>query len=1021
MAITIPNPEKCIFSKFSSGVSDCSYNKDTRAYKFMGCTVLSVNMSIGFNGVASSASLTLVEDVDNGDEFLEPLIPSVWAISFPKGGVGKPIFFENGKDLNPTVMKDPEVPFYFCGICTSWSVSKIDAAGRTINVSLTDPREMFSGIQCFLGNFSLSQNLTGNAPRFDNVHNIIDVFGYWNYGMESERNELGIPWSKIQEALENCRVRVNNVYMEFLFTGDTFYNVPDYYRIEDNSIDLSSLCQRIATDSGSDYILYARKVSDMNMLVEIRGMKRYNTDPLTKTEIEDFISKRKDIVEHARVGKEARNECTCSVVFGGPRNKNYIAWPSTYVKSMHLTDDKEDYNAFPSDIIARLFGGEAEVQQEGDDGSIEIVNKNFDVQSGSIFPYWGVTPDDNAYPLIEPFLPLEHLVFDRNSEEFGKLTERIPLCSIVVDRFTVRQVQHTKAFIDGDEDSDQRPFAYVKEYIINSSSNIDGYIRGLPLNTEVLRAALISEDAFYNLYRIYYPEIADSLRLPGIAWGTIKKIIDHDKSIDLTKFNIVGYLSSNVYLENLKNGMVSNSDGSITITDPSWSDIFKNGDYSRTLSSFHTIIYQQVRQYALDNMGRKFLVCLPRSIIMERIWDNKPVPTRPLKPEIEYVVDQRGYWETLPPAFDGIINGTNGSFSSEEDQIRRRFMAEDGRFYAMAVMNWKPQGNVNFNSNGINKAMFQDIPVSEFRPNKLTVSVRPDGTIGNPERVYISCSVNQLIKRPDLALVELPSPVEFDPTDGVAIAGDYRSAEIDDEFLSTKAGLVKYFWYHFKTNKTCRDIIKVGADKTGENIKQYAKKVIRTWVEQVYYFTNNPYMREMSKERIMDLEAVIIPLTSTWVTYGPWYNNTFVNSGMVKIDVDPGLVPWNFSRPPSNQSWDYNLEQAGQERFQRSIASVEYVDSASISVVGFPEFGLGDQLGFNSNITGLSIDFGIGGVKTTYNFATYAGKPGTFRKAEYDNISRTRIDPREKLRDPENTNIRHQYYAAYEGTNRFAD
>jgi len=425
------------------------------------------------------------------------------------------------------------------------------------------------------------------------------------------------------------------------------------------------------------------------------------------------------------------------------------------------------------------------------------------------------------------------------------------------------------------------------------------------------------------------------------------------------------------------------------------------------------IIYELVRQYALDNMGRKFLVALPKSNIMQRIWAGLPVPTIVTKPDIEYVVDQRGYWETVPIELDGVVNQTgSGVFTrDEEEQIRRKFMMEDGRFLAMVGIDWKPTGNINFNSNGINRCMFQDLPTSEFRPNKIASA--------NPSYVLVSCNVSQLAKRPDLALVELPAAIQFDPTDGQILLDNYETDTADDEFIAIKSGIVKYLWYYVKRSDELRSCFKLAAQMHGESFTRYATKIISSWADSLKRDLSSPFQREMSTEIVMDLKGVIIPLTSTWVSYGPWYTTSDQARGMTKIEVDQGLVPWNFDRPVSGELWDANLNVAGFERLSRTIADLDWIDNATIVAAGFPEYGPGSGLGFNSNLNGISVDFGINGVKTTYNFSTFLKKPGTFRKSDYDNISRARIDTREKLPETINENILYQISPAYEGSNRF--
>jgi hypothetical protein len=1025
MGYQIPSPYQSVLSKTTYGVSD-TYIKNG-VYHFMGCSVLSVNMSMSFNGTSSSVSITLVEDTKNGDLFITPEIPSLWAFSLPRGGVGEPIFYPDNTLLNQGGFDGLNVPFYFAGICTSYNVDAINTSGRIISVTLTDVKEILSGVQCLLSGFSLSQNIGAGAPRYQSVDNVIDIFGYYNYGMESNRNEYGMHWYKILNVLHSVRVRLYDIYFEFYFTGETFNNVPDFYRIDDELIDLNGLIQRITQDSGSDFVTIARKASSNEVVVEFRGIKRTNDDPLTVADLSAYLIRNEGIIESAKVGREFRNEANSSIVIGGHKNSNYVAYPSSYLESMHLSKDgnvlKEDYNAFPADIKVRLFGGSAVVSNAPEDGSnVTDINKTFNVDSGAILPFWGFTPDDHAYPLIEPFLSLDHLVFDKKTERYGKVIEAIPQIKIGVKNFKVRVVNHNDTFLTDDGLSDDRPFAYIEDIQPGAAVKLNGYVRGIPLNTEILRAATTadSEMAFWNIFRLYYPQYATALGLPAPSWSSVNRQIlaakDAGQTPDLRKVDITPYLWDFSGLADVQEKFIRDGNKYVQKNDETWETLRLNVSNILNLKfKFFKLIYELVRQYAVEHMGKKFLVCLPQSIIMQRIWAGLPVPTRINKPEIEYTVDQRGFWENVPAEFDGL--SSTGTPSDEEEQIRRKFMAEDGRFLPMVVMDWKPKGNINFNSNGINQAMFQDIPSSEFRPNRIAER--------NPNYVFISASVNQLVKRPDLALVELSSDVSFDPTDST-LMHRIKEDQLDDEFLATKSGAMKFLWYFVKKDNTVRAMIKSVADGLGLDFYSYATEVMKTWAKQIHEFASNPFQWNHISEKIMDLKAIIIPLTSTWVTYGPWFYTYADATGMVKVDVDESLVPWNFYTP---QDVDPNavvdgltpmqrLDNAGFERLARTLADVKNLDSASIICAGFPEFGPAQRFGFNSNLTNVSVDFSTGGVKTTYNFATYAARPGTYRKEDYDNVSRARIDNREKLPEVINNNL---LYTAAFGKNRFRE
>lgn len=949
---TIYNPERATTSKTFYGTSDTSCVDNV--YKFMGCSVVSLDMSLGLNGAGSNLTITLVEDTENGDSFNAPSIPSLHAFSLPKGGVGQPIFVGNSFSFNPNGYTSPtNTPFYFCGVCTKYHRVERDVSGKTIEISLVDPRELMGGVQCLLSGFSLSQNIGAGAPRFTGVKNVIDVFGYYDYGMESDKNEFGMPWNKIRTAIENTRVTVNDIRMEFNFTGDAYNRTPSWYRLDGEITDILNICQKVAQDGGADYITVARKVNSTLCVIEIRAIPRKRDNAVTKAELDSFISARSSIVSTAQVGKEYRNEPTSQIIVGGRRNKNYVAWPAQYDSTLHMTGTQEDYSKFPASVKDRFFD-----------------------TPGAIFPFWGFD-DDYKYPLAEPFLPLDHLVFDKRSEDFAAVTAKIPLCKFDIKNKTVRSVSHSDVFLDGDGNEDSRPWAELVATKVDQSTDLDGYIRGLPLNTEVLHAALVSMEAFQLVYRIYYPEIAESLFFLKIGWDDLASLknegeADWYKKIDV---NISPFIQD-------------------PLAEPG------GGSYQlkrhTIMYNFRQQIYEVVRAYADEYLGKRFLVCLPRSTIMQRIFNGQTVPTRVDRPEIEYSVDTVGYWEILPTEFDGL--SSNPETKNKEKQIREKFMAEDGRFYPMVFMDWKPRGNGSFKSNGNNPVMFQDLPIDEFRPNRIAG--------GNPDWVVMTASITQMVKRPDLAVVEIPSAVRFDPSFGNNTLLGIPPDNTGVKFASSNS-IRELFWMMYHKEKT--------VDSEGTNVFANATEAYHAfeyWSKRLASVFSNPNAFTFSDYRCIDLKAVIIPLTSNWVTYGPWYYGSSDAKGMVQVEIDESLVPWNFDRPTSGD-WDDNLNEAGEERLERSLANLDYADSASITVAGFPEFSLGSALGYNSNISGMSVNFSRDGVTTNYTLSSYVAIPSNYRKSDFDDLSKVARKVKPQLREVQNISLSHTYYGNF--------
>ena len=287
----------------------------------MGASVLSVNASVGWNSVPSSLSLQLVEDDGPWDE---PEIGSLWGFSLPKESY---FAVEPKPDLDPDSFDNLNVPFYFCGILTDKSYDRLSSSAKTISVTLTDPREVLGGCQCLCGGFGMSQNV----ESFSNNTNIIDIFGYHDYGWSSDRNEFGMPWYKIKEAIEGVGITMYGIQYEFLLSGTPFNEkVPDFYRMNENVTDLMSILQKVSQDAGSDFLCIPRKIGTNLCTIEFRAIDRNNTDFLTEGELQAFVDANNGYVTRYTKGRNLRNEPTSSIITGGWRNCNYLAYPSQY-------------------------------------------------------------------------------------------------------------------------------------------------------------------------------------------------------------------------------------------------------------------------------------------------------------------------------------------------------------------------------------------------------------------------------------------------------------------------------------------------------------------------------------------------------------------------------------------------------------------------------------------------------------------------------------------------------------------
>lgn len=142
----------------------------------------------------------------------------------------------------------------------------------------------------------------------------------------------------------------------------------------------------------------------------------------------------------------------------------------------------------------------------------------------------------------------------------------------------------------------------------------------------------------------------------------------------------------------------------------------------------------------------------------------------------------------------------------------------------------------------------------------------------------------------------------------------------------------------------------------------------------------------LAEIRMTNLNAYggfFIPLVWNYIRYGPWVNGNS-NTRPVNVIEDTRLNPWSYG--------SYGrMDDAGNIIAERSNTLTHTIAYASVSVEGYPEFGLGSELASGTDAMGaisdISMTFGLEGVKTTYKFKSFFGPVGFTKRSELDLIS----------------------------------
>lgn len=188
---------------------------------FLGCSIRNFNVNVGWANQASTLSVGLVEDDCLYERF--------------DGAIGSLVRFQYDN-------------FIFDGILTTVKETKSENGNRLWEATISDPRELLSGVQMIIGGY------TGFTY---NVHNLYNIYGYLEntgYG-NSQINEAGIPWYLIRNAFTQLNqatpLYLNGVPL-FVDLSDLPSVSPDY-RISSTNISLLDFIQEICELANFDF------------------------------------------------------------------------------------------------------------------------------------------------------------------------------------------------------------------------------------------------------------------------------------------------------------------------------------------------------------------------------------------------------------------------------------------------------------------------------------------------------------------------------------------------------------------------------------------------------------------------------------------------------------------------------------------------------------------------------------------------------------------------------------------------
>lgn len=140
--------------------------------------------------------------------------------------------------------------------------------------------------------------------------------------------------------------------------------------------------------------------------------------------------------------------------------------------------------------------------------------------------------------------------------------------------------------------------------------------------------------------------------------------------------------------------------------------------------------------------------------------------------------------------------------------------------------------------------------------------------------------------------------------------------------------------------------------------------------------------------------GAVIPMKSNLFTYGPYfYDGSNGLAGGVDVIKDTSLCPWNYDKSAFNDTVNIDtvyehMDCVGKALSKEGVIGLQYLEKGSVTIESLPSYGIGFSVNVTPTgilgptlVTDIAVDFGSGGVNTSYNFQTYTPRVG--RPARY--------------------------------------
>src|SRR5690606_25961518 len=273
--------------------------------KFLGAYIKQISTSLGMSSSPSTCTITLVEDPANGVVFQEPIPGTFVEI-----------------DVGPT--------WHFGGIVQKYEKGVRNIGGRTIQVTLNDPRDVMRSVPMIIApGFS---EIADHLQNFTSC-SLLDIYGAYDDGSSglnlSGWTDAGMTYQRITQAIHGADIAIGNYHYTVpqqttrLF-GETYKFdtssidsiVSPIYRFNSNLVSISDFFEDVSKKHAFDWYVDATRDADGLVKVTLKTIDR--SEDKTDIDLQSWLNEHKEKVISATSGLELRNDISCVVLQGAP-------------------------------------------------------------------------------------------------------------------------------------------------------------------------------------------------------------------------------------------------------------------------------------------------------------------------------------------------------------------------------------------------------------------------------------------------------------------------------------------------------------------------------------------------------------------------------------------------------------------------------------------------------------------------------------------------------------------------------